>query len=133
MTAPITKSITHINEMQVRWDQGQDRAGSQTHHKTTTEKHLQTHLSKSEWTLMSKQSKTKKSMKCRNNTYNSTSLTDHTHTHTHTPLQQPHGHSQLSNTGSSAKACLVFPNCKHDIGRGTKRKRSQNKRNEGLG
>lgn len=30
-----TKSTTHINEMQVRWDQGQNRAGSQTHHKTT--------------------------------------------------------------------------------------------------
>ena len=73
--------------MQVRWDQGQDRAGSQTHHKVTIESHLKTHLSKSEWTLMSKQSKTKKKTQWDAETLSTTKPHNHNHTstHTHTP------------------------------------------------
>lgn len=48
-----------------------------------------------------------------------------------TPCHKHPNHSQNSPTW--AKACLVFSNCKHEPGTGTKRRRSRSQGNNGLG
>lgn len=53
-------------------------------------------------------------------------------THTHTSIT-PRPLSKLSTVGSLAKACLVFLNCKHEMGRGARGKHSQNRGKNGLG